>query len=175
MVFGLQISKGLLQKYGPNRVVDTPITEMGFAGISVGASMKGLRPVCEFMSMNFSMQAIDQIINSAVKSRYMSGGQLESPIVFRGPNGAANGVGELFFLKPSTRVPTCSLLKISCSCFFCFFFVKGVDGVVFRAYPCGTAAQHSQCFASWYSHCPGVRVLAPWSAEDAKGLLKVWM
>lgn len=121
-----KISKGLLQKYGPNRVVDTPITEMGFAGISVGASMKGLRPVCEFMSMNFSMQAIDQIINSAVKSRYMSGGQLESPIVFRGPNGAANGV----------------------------------------------AAQHSQCFASWYSHCPGVRVLAPWSAEDAKGLLK---
>ncbi|GJP47284.1 hypothetical protein CLOM_g10015 [Closterium sp. NIES-68] len=121
-----KITKGLLQKYGPDRVLDTPITEAGFAGIGVGAAMYGLKPVVEFMTFNFSMQAIDHIVNSAAKAHYMSAGQITAPIVFRGPNGAAAGVG----------------------------------------------AQHSQCFASWYGHVPGLKVLAPWSAEDARGLMK---
>lgn len=121
-----KVSRGLWKKYGDKRVIDTPITEMGFAGIAVGAAMNGLRPVCEFMTFNFSMQAIDQVINSAGKTFYMSAGQVNVPIVFRGPNGAAAGV----------------------------------------------AAQHSQCFGAWYSHCPGVKVLSPYSSEDAKGLLK---
>eukprot|EP00475_Leptophrys_vorax_P028678 TRINITY_DN4167_c0_g1_i1.p1 TRINITY_DN4167_c0_g1~~TRINITY_DN4167_c0_g1_i1.p1 ORF type:complete len:434 (-),score=16.28 TRINITY_DN4167_c0_g1_i1:175-1305(-) len=121
-----KITKGLLQKYGPDRVLDTPITEAGFTGIAVGAAMYGLKPVVEFMTFNFSMQAIDHIVNSAAKAHYMSAGQLAAPIVFRGPNGAAAGVG----------------------------------------------AQHSQCFASWYSHVPGLKVLAPWSSEDARGLMK---
>ncbi|KAF8408464.1 hypothetical protein HHK36_007618 [Tetracentron sinense] len=121
-----KISKGLLEKYGPERVVDTPITEAGFTGIGVGAAYYGLRPVVEFMTFNFSMQAIDHIINSAAKSNYMSAGQISVPIVFRGPNGAAAGVG----------------------------------------------AQHSQCYAAWYASCPGLKVLAPYSSEDARGLLK---
>nr|CAD1839034.1 unnamed protein product [Ananas comosus var. bracteatus] len=121
-----KITKDLLQKYGPDRVLDTPITEAGFAGIGVGAAYHGLRPVIEFMTFNFSMQAIDHIINSAAKSNYMSAGQLSVPIVFRGPNGAAAGVG----------------------------------------------AQHSQCYAAWYAHVPGLKVLSPYSAEDARGLLK---
>jgi pyruvate dehydrogenase E1 component beta subunit len=121
-----KISQGLLDEFGPKRVVDTPITEHGFTGMAVGAAMSGLRPIVEFMTFNFSMQAIDQIINSAAKTLYMSGGQLGCPIVFRGPNGAAARV----------------------------------------------AAQHSQCYASWYAHVPGLRVLAPWSAADAKGLLR---
>jgi pyruvate dehydrogenase E1 component beta subunit len=106
--------------------VDTPITEMGFTGIATGAAYQGLRPIVEFMTFNFSMQAIDQIINSAAKQYYMSGGNITVPIVFRGPNGAA----------------------------------------------AGTAAQHSQCFAAWYSSVPGLKVVAPWSAEDARGLMK---
>jgi pyruvate dehydrogenase E1 component beta subunit len=148
-----KVSKGLLEKFGSDRVVDTPITEMGFAGIAVGAAMAGLKPICEFMTFNFSMQAIDHIVNSAAKtryfplfphffliectfiycfikylltSRYMSGGTVSCPIVFRGPNGAALGV----------------------------------------------AAQHSQCFAAWYGSVPGLKVVSPWSAEDCKGLLK---
>ncbi|XP_042002551.1 pyruvate dehydrogenase E1 component subunit beta-1, mitochondrial-like [Salvia splendens] len=121
-----KITKGLLDKYGPQRVVDTPITEAGFTGIGVGAAYHGLRPVVEFMTFNFSMQAIDHIINSAAKSNYMSAGQISVPIVFRGPNGAASGVG----------------------------------------------AQHSQCYAAWFGSCPGLKVLAPYSAEDARGLLK---
>ncbi|PSN33167.1 Pyruvate dehydrogenase E1 component subunit beta [Blattella germanica] len=121
-----KVSRGLWKKYGDKRVIDTPITEMGFAGIAVGAAMAGLRPVCEFMTFNFSMQAIDQIINSAAKTFYMSAGVVNVPIVFRGPNGAAAGVG----------------------------------------------AQHSQCFGAWYSHCPGLKVLSPYSSEDAKGLIK---
>ncbi|NP_001081808.1 pyruvate dehydrogenase E1 beta subunit L homeolog [Xenopus laevis] len=121
-----KISRGLWKKYGDKRVMDTPITEMGFAGIAVGAAMAGLRPICEFMTFNFSMQAIDQVINSAAKTHYMSGGLVSVPIVFRGPNGASAGV----------------------------------------------AAQHSQCFAAWYGHCPGLKVVSPWNAEDAKGLLK---
>ncbi|KAG6413198.1 hypothetical protein SASPL_125905 [Salvia splendens] len=121
-----KITKGLLDKYGPERVVDTPITEAGFTGIGVGAAYHGLRPVVEFMTFNFSMQAIDHIINSAAKSNYMSAGQISVPIVFRGPNGAASGVG----------------------------------------------AQHSQCYAAWFGSCPGLKVLAPYSAEDARGLLK---
>ena len=121
-----KVTQGLLDEFGPRRVVDTPITEMGFAGLGVGAAFGELRPVIEFMTFNFSMQAIDQIINSAAKTLYMSGGQMGCPIVFRGPNGAASRV----------------------------------------------AAQHSQCFASWYAHCPGLKVVAPWSAADAKGLLK---
>ncbi|KAL0298123.1 UNVERIFIED_CONTAM: Pyruvate dehydrogenase E1 component subunit beta-1, mitochondrial [Sesamum calycinum] len=121
-----KISKGLLDKYGPERVLDTPITEAGFTGIGVGAAYYGLRPVIEFMTFNFSMQAIDHIINSAAKSNYMSAGQISVPIVFRGPNGAAAGVG----------------------------------------------AQHSQCYAAWYGSCPGLKVLAPYSSEDARGLLK---
>ncbi|VAI74462.1 unnamed protein product [Triticum turgidum subsp. durum] len=121
-----KITKGLLDKYGPDRVLDTPITEAGFTGIGVGAAYQGLRPVVEFMTFNFSMQAIDHIINSAAKSNYMSAGQISVPIVFRGPNGAAAGVG----------------------------------------------AQHSQCYAAWYAHVPGLKVLTPYSAEDARGLLK---
>ena len=121
-----KISQGLLEEFGDRRVVDTPITEHGFAGIGVGAAYMGLRPIIEFMTFNFAMQAMDQIINSASKTRYMSGGQMGCPIVFRGPNGAASRVG----------------------------------------------AQHSQCYASWYAHCPGLKVVAPYSAADAKGLLK---
>jgi pyruvate dehydrogenase E1 component beta subunit len=121
-----KVSQGLLQEFGAKRVIDTPITEQGFAGLAVGAGFMGLRPIVEFMTFNFAMQAIDQIINSAAKTLYMSGGQMGCPIVFRGPNGAASRV----------------------------------------------AAQHSQCYASWYAHCPGLKVVAPWSASDAKGLLK---
>ncbi|XP_020627005.1 pyruvate dehydrogenase E1 component subunit beta, mitochondrial-like [Orbicella faveolata] len=121
-----KVSKGLWKKFGDKRVIDTPISEMGFAGIAVGAAMAGLRPICEFMTFNFAMQAIDQIINSAAKTFYMSAGQVPVPIVFRGPNGAAAGV----------------------------------------------AAQHSQCYAAWYGHCPGLKVVSPYSAEDAKGLIK---
>jgi pyruvate dehydrogenase E1 component beta subunit len=121
-----KISQGLLDEFGPRRVIDTPITEAGFAGIGVGAAFMGLRPIVEFMTFNFAMQAIDQIINSAAKTRYMSGGAMSCPIVFRGPNGAAARV----------------------------------------------AAQHSQDYSSWYAQVPGLRVLAPYSAADAKGLLK---
>jgi len=121
-----KVSQGLLEEFGPDRVIDTPITEHGFAGLAVGAAFSGLKPIVEFMTFNFSMQAIDQIVNSAAKTNYMSGGQMGSPIVFRGPNGAAARV----------------------------------------------AAQHSQCYASWYAHIPGLKVVAPWSAADAKGLLK---
>jgi pyruvate dehydrogenase E1 component beta subunit len=121
-----KISQGLLDEFGPKRIIDTPITEHGFTGMAVGAAMNGLRPIVEFMTFNFAMQAIDQIINSAAKTLYMSGGQMGCPIVFRGPNGAASRV----------------------------------------------AAQHSQCYASWYAHCPGLKVVAPWSSADAKGLLR---
>ncbi|HEV2504059.1 MAG TPA: pyruvate dehydrogenase complex E1 component subunit beta [Mesorhizobium sp.] len=121
-----KITQGLLQEFGPQRVVDTPITEHGFAGVGVGAAMTGLKPIVEFMTFNFAMQAIDQIINSAAKTLYMSGGQMGAPIVFRGPNGAASRV----------------------------------------------AAQHSQDYAAWYSHIPGLKVVQPYSAADAKGLLK---
>ncbi len=121
-----KVSRELLQEFGDKRVVDTPITEHGFAGLGVGAAMAGLKPIVEFMTWNFAMQAIDQIINSAAKTLYMSGGQIKSSIVFRGPNGAASRV----------------------------------------------AAQHSQDFASWYSHVPGLIVIAPYDAADAKGLLK---
>lgn len=121
-----KVTQGLLQEFGAKRVVDTPITEHGFAGLGVGAAFLGLRPIIEFMTFNFSMQAIDHIINSAAKTLYMSGGQMGCPIVFRGPNGAASRVG----------------------------------------------AQHSQCFASWYAHIPGLKVVIPYSAADAKGLLK---
>lgn len=121
-----KVSRGLWKKYGDKRVLDTPITEIGFAGIAVGAAMAGLRPVCEFMTFNFSMQAIDHIINSAAKTFYMSAGTVNVPIVFRGPNGAASGV----------------------------------------------AAQHSQCFGAWFTHCPGLKVVSPYNSEDAKGLLK---
>jgi len=121
-----KITQGLLDEFGARRVIDTPITEHGFAGIGVGASWNGLRPIVEFMTFNFAMQAIDHIVNSAAKTLYMSGGQVASPIVFRGPNGAAARV----------------------------------------------AAQHSQCYAAWYSHLPGLKVVMPYSAADAKGLLK---
>ena len=121
-----KISQGMLEEFGDKRVIDTPITEHGFAGLGVGAAFGGLKPIVEFMTFNFAMQAIDQIINSAAKTHYMSGGQMTCPIVFRGPNGAASRV----------------------------------------------AAQHSQCYASWYAHVPGLRVVAPWSAADAKGLLR---
>ena len=121
-----KITQGLLQEFGPMRVRDTPITEYGFAGIGVGAAFAGLRPIVEFMTFNFSMQAIDHIVNSAAKTLYMSGGQVHSPIVFRGPNGAAARVG----------------------------------------------AQHSQDYAAWYSQVPGLIVIAPSNASDAKGLLK---
>ncbi|RAS06158.1 pyruvate dehydrogenase complex E1 component subunit beta [Ensifer adhaerens] len=121
-----KITQGLLQEFGARRVIDTPITEHGFAGVGVGAAMTGLRPIVEFMTFNFAMQAIDQIINSAAKTLYMSGGQMGAPIVFRGPSGAAARV----------------------------------------------AAQHSQCYAAWYSHIPGLKVVMPYTAADAKGLLK---
>jgi len=121
-----KVSQGLLDEFGDRRVIDTPITEHGFAGLGVGAAFNGLRPIVEFMTFNFAMQAMDHIINSAAKTLYMSGGQMGCPIVFRGPNGAAARV----------------------------------------------AAQHSQCYASWFSHVPGLKVVAPWSAADAKGLLK---
>ncbi|TAJ33247.1 pyruvate dehydrogenase complex E1 component subunit beta [Bosea sp. (in: a-proteobacteria)] len=121
-----KVTQGLLQEFGPKRVIDTPITEHGFAGIGVGAALSGLRPIVEFMTFNFAMQAIDQIINSAAKTLYMSGGQMGAPIVFRGPNGAAARVG----------------------------------------------AQHSHDYAAWYSNVPGLKVVMPYSASDAKGLLK---
>ncbi len=121
-----KITQGLLAEFGAKRVVDTPITEHGFAGVGVGAAMTGLRPIVEFMTFNFAMQAIDQIINSAAKTLYMSGGQMGAPIVFRGPNGAAARVG----------------------------------------------AQHSQDYAAWYSQIPGLKVIMPYTAADAKGLLK---
>ncbi len=121
-----KISQGLLDEFGPKRVIDTPITEHGFTGMAVGAALNGLRPIVEFMTFNFAMQAMDQIINSAAKTLYMSGGQMGCPIVFRGPNGAASRV----------------------------------------------AAQHSQCYASWYAHVPGLKVVSPWSSADAKGLLR---
>jgi pyruvate dehydrogenase E1 component beta subunit len=121
-----KVSQGLLDEFGGARVIDTPITEHGFAGLAVGAAMNGLKPIVEFMTMNFAMQAIDQIINSAAKTLYMAGGQLGCSIVFRGPNGAAARVG----------------------------------------------AQHSQDYASWYAHVPGLKVVAPWSAADARGLMK---
>lgn len=121
-----KITQGLLQEFGSKRVIDTPITEHGFAGLAVGAAFAGLKPIVEFMTFNFSMQAIDQIINSAAKTNYMSGGQVKCSIVFRGPNGAASRVG----------------------------------------------AQHSQCYASWYAHVPGLIVIAPYTAADHKGLLK---
>lgn len=121
-----KVTQGLLSEFGAKRVIDTPITEHGFAGLAVGAAFAGLVPIVEFMTFNFAMQAIDQIINSAAKTLYMSGGQVRCPIVFRGPNGAAARVG----------------------------------------------AQHSQCYASWYAHVPGLKVIAPYSASDAKGLLK---
>jgi pyruvate dehydrogenase E1 component beta subunit len=121
-----KVSRGLLEEFGPERVIDTPITEYGFAGLGVGAAFAGLKPIVEFMTWNFAMQAIDHIINSAAKTRYMSGGQMGSPIVFRGPNAAASRV----------------------------------------------AAQHSQDYAAWYSNVPGLIVISPYSAADAKGLLK---
>jgi pyruvate dehydrogenase E1 component beta subunit len=121
-----KISQGLLDEFGAGRVIDTPITEHGFTGLAVGAALSGLRPIVEFMTFNFAMQAMDQIINSAAKTLYMSGGQMGCPIVFRGPNGAASRV----------------------------------------------AAQHSQCYASWYAHVPGLKVVSPWSSADAKGLLR---
>ena len=121
-----KVTQGLLKEFGDKRVIDTPITEHGFAGLGVGAAFGNLKPVIEFMTFNFAMQAMDQIINSAAKSLYMSGGQMGCPIVFRGPNGAASRV----------------------------------------------AAQHSQDLTSWFAHCPGLKVVTPWSAADAKGLLK---
>jgi pyruvate dehydrogenase E1 component beta subunit len=121
-----KVTQGLLQEFGPQRVIDTPITEHGFAGLGIGAALAGLKPVVEFMTFNFAMQAMDQIINSAAKTLYMSGGQMTCSIVFRGPNGAAARV----------------------------------------------AAQHSQDYSSWYSHVPGLKVIAPSNAADAKGLLK---
>ena len=121
-----KITQNLLQEFGPQRIIDTPITEHGFAGLAVGAAFAGLKPIVEFMTWNFAMQAIDQIINSAAKQLYMSGGQVKAPMVFRGPNGAAARVG----------------------------------------------AQHSQDYSAWYSHVPGLTVIAPYSAADAKGLLK---
>ncbi len=120
-----KVTQGLLDEFGPKRVIDSPITEHGFAGLAIGAAFAGLKPIVEFMTFNFAMQAMDQIVNSAAKTNYMSGGQLSSPIVFRGPNGAAARVG----------------------------------------------AQHSQNYAATYSHIPGLKVIAPYSAEDAKGLL----
>ena len=121
-----KVTRELLQEFGAKRVIDTPITEHGFAGIAVGAAMGGLRPIVEFMTWNFAMQAIDHIINSAAKTLYMSGGQMRCPIVFRGPNGAASRVG----------------------------------------------AQHSHDYSSWYANVPGLKVVAPYDAADAKGLLK---
>ncbi|WP_316353534.1 pyruvate dehydrogenase complex E1 component subunit beta [Candidatus Trichorickettsia mobilis] len=120
-----KVTQGLLDEFGAKRVIDTPITEHGFTGLAIGAAFAGLRPIVEFMTFNFAMQAIDQIINSAAKTHYMSGGEIKCPIVFRGPNGAAARVG----------------------------------------------AQHSQNYAAWYAHIPGLKVIAPYSAEDAYGLL----
>ncbi|AIN99042.1 pyruvate dehydrogenase E1 beta subunit, putative [Leishmania panamensis] len=121
-----KVTKGLSDKYGKDRIIDMPITEHGFTGMAVGAALGGMRPVCEFMTFNFAMQAIDQIVNSAAKSLYMSGGQMKCPIVFRGPNGASAGVG----------------------------------------------AQHSQCFGPWYASVPGLKVIAPYNCEDARGMIK---
>lgn len=121
-----KVTQGLLEEFGSKRVIDTPITEYGMAGVAVGAAFDGLKPILEFMTFNFAMQAIDHIINSAGKTHYMSGGQVKCPIVFRGPNGSAAGV----------------------------------------------SSQHSQCFASWYSHCPGLIVISPFEAKHAKSLLK---
>jgi pyruvate dehydrogenase E1 component beta subunit len=121
-----KVSQGLLDEFGAKRVIDTPITEHGFTGVGVGAAFGGLKPIVEFMTFNFAMQAMDHIINSAAKTLYMAGGQMGCPIVFRGANGAASRVG----------------------------------------------AQHSQCYASWYAHVPGLKVVAPWNSVDAKGLLK---
>ncbi|MGH6973985.1 MAG: pyruvate dehydrogenase complex E1 component subunit beta, partial [Stellaceae bacterium] len=121
-----KVSQGLLAEFGARRVIDTPISEHAFAGLGVGAAMAGLRPIVEFMTWNFAMQAVDQLVNSAAKTRYMSGGQMSCPIVFRGPNGAAARV----------------------------------------------AAQHSQDYASWYAHVPGLKVVAPYTGADHKGLLK---
>jgi pyruvate dehydrogenase E1 component beta subunit len=121
-----KVSQGLLEEFGDKRVIDTPITEQGFAGVGVGAAFAGLKPIVEFMTWNFAMQAIDQIVNSAAKTHYMSGGTMQAPIVFRGPNGAAARV----------------------------------------------AAQHSQCYSAWYAHVPGLKVVAPSTPADAKGLLK---
>ena len=121
-----KVSQGLLEEFGEKRVIDTPITEQGFAGVGVGAAFTGLKPIVEFMTWNFAMQAIDQIVNSAAKTHYMSGGEMRAPVVFRGPNGAAARV----------------------------------------------AAQHSQCYSAWYAHVPGLRVIAPSTPADAKGLLK---
>lgn len=121
-----KVTQGLLKEFGNRRVIDTPITEHGFAGLAVGAAFAGLKPIVEFMTFNFGMQAIDHIVNSAAKTLYMSGGQISCPIVFRGPNGAAARVG----------------------------------------------AQHSQCFASWYAHCPGLKVIAPYDAASAYALLR---
>ena len=121
-----KVTRGLLEQFGPKRVIDTPITEHAFAGLGIGAAFAGLKPIVEFMTFNFAMQAMDQIINSAAKTQYMSNGQRRCPIVFRGPNGSANR----------------------------------------------TAAQHSQCYASWYSHVPGLYVIAPYHAVDHKSLLK---
>ena len=121
-----KVTQGLLDEFGPKRVIDTPITEYGFAGVGTGAAMGGLRPIIEFMTFNFAMQAIDHIVNSAAKTNYMSGGQMRCPVVFRGPNGAASRVG----------------------------------------------AQHSQNYGPWYASVPGLIVIAPYSASDAKGLLK---
>ena len=121
-----KVTQGLLSEFGPRRVIDTPITEAGFAGVGVGAAFMGLKPIVEFMTFNFALQAMDHLINSAAKTRYMSGGRVTCPIVFRGPNGSASRV----------------------------------------------AAQHSQDFSSWFAQVPGLKVLAPYSASDAKGLLK---
>ena len=121
-----KVSQDLYKRFGEDRIIDTPITEAGFTGIGVGAALQGLRPIIEFMTWNFAMQSIDHVINSAAKGKYMSGGDLSCPIVFRGLNGSSAGV----------------------------------------------AAQHSQCFAAWYAHCPGLKVVMPWSLEDARGLLK---
>lgn len=121
-----KVSQGLLDEFGEARVIDTPITEIGFTGLGVGAAFGGLKPIVEFMTFNFSMQAMDHVVNSAAKTLYMSGGQMGCSIVFRGPNGVASRVG----------------------------------------------AQHSQCFAAWYSQVPGLKVVAPWSGADCKGLLK---
>jgi len=145
-----KVTRGLWKKYGDKRVIDTPITEMGFAGLAVGAAMNGLRPICEFMTFNFSMQAIDQVINSAAKTFYMSGGTVNIPIVFR--------------LDTKRR----EKLRIwSSNAFFGVFFFRGPNGCA-----AGVAAQHSQCFAAWYGHCPGLKVISPYDAEDCKGLLK---
>ncbi|KAL6497307.1 hypothetical protein OROGR_029236 [Orobanche gracilis] len=143
-----KISKGLLEKYGPERVLDTPITEAGFAGIGVGAAYYGLRPVIEFMTFNFSMQAIDHIINSAAKSNYMSAGQISVPIVFRGPNGAAAGVGAQHSQR-KYKHHKCLRCEV---------------GIV--------QLPSEDCYAAWYGSCPGLKVLAPYSSEDARGLLK---